>query len=103
MENEKIRGMLGLARRAGKTAGGAFLSEQALKKGKARLVLIAEDASENTRKQFLAMSSYRKVPVLIWGTKDVLGECTGNAQFSVLAITDSSFADAITRLRKQRF
>ena len=46
----RVLGVLGLARRAGALAIGTNSVLEAVRKGKAYLVLIASDASENTAK-----------------------------------------------------
>ena len=50
--NDKVISLLGLAERAGKIASGEFAAEKAVKTGKARLIIVAEDASDNTKKKF---------------------------------------------------
>ena len=51
MENrKKVLNLLGLATRAGKTASGEFMTEKAIKSGKAYLVIVSEEASDNTKK-----------------------------------------------------
>ena len=50
MKQNKTLSMLGLARRAGKVVSGEFSVEKAVKSGKAYLVIVAEDASDNTIK-----------------------------------------------------
>ena len=49
----KILSMIGLATRAGKTVSGEFSVEKAVKTRKAFLVLVSEEASDNTKKLFL--------------------------------------------------
>ena len=57
MDNSrKALNLLGLAEKAGKLASGEFQTETAVKKGRAYLAVIAEDASENTRKKFRVCS-----------------------------------------------
>ena len=48
--SSKVLSLVGLATRAGKTVSGEFSTEKSVKTGKGFLVLVAEDASENTRK-----------------------------------------------------
>jgi ribosomal protein L7Ae-like RNA K-turn-binding protein len=62
-KEERIRGYIGLAARAGRIESGEFSTEKAVKSGKAHVVFIAGDASENTRKKFFNMCEYYKVPV----------------------------------------
>ena len=51
MENrKKVLNLLGLATRAGKTASGEFMNERAIKIGNAYLVIVSEEASDNTKK-----------------------------------------------------
>ena len=48
----KIFSSLGLATKAGKTQSGEFSTEKAVKSFRAFLVIVAEDASDNTKKMF---------------------------------------------------
>ena len=52
---DKALAMLGMAAKAGKVVSGEFSVEKAVKEGKAWLVLVAEDASFNTKKSFSAI------------------------------------------------
>ena len=45
----KSLGTLGLAMKSGNVVSGEFLTEQAIRAGTARLVIVAEDASDNTK------------------------------------------------------
>jgi len=87
--------MVGLATRAGKTVSGEFATEKAIKEGKAKLVIVAEDASDNTKKLFRNKCEYYKVPLFIAGNKDELGMVTGNQSRASLAVIDSGFGKAI--------
>jgi len=90
--------MIGIARKAGKVAAGEFSAEKAIKEGKAHLVILSEDASENTQKKFHDKASYRKVPVCTFLPKAELGRTAGLGDRSVLAITDGNLAEAIRKL-----
>lgn len=89
---DKVLSLLGLAERAGRVRSGGFESEEAVKKGRARLIILAEDASENTCRNFADMGAYHRVPVVRYGTKEALGHCIGKAERSCLAVTDAGFA-----------
>ena len=56
--NPKLKGMLGLAMRAGKLACGESKAAEAIRGGRAELVLLSADASDNTEKRFLNMTQY---------------------------------------------
>ena len=57
-QNSKVLSMLGLAAKAGKVASGEFSTEKEVKSGNACLVIVAEDASDNTKKMFRNMCKY---------------------------------------------
>ena len=66
--------MIGLATKAGKTVTGEFMSEKAVKEGKACLVIVASDASDNTKKKFNNMEreyykKFWKIPAKIYQQK----------------------------------
>ena len=74
---QKVLNMIGLATRAGKVKSGEFSTEKSVKSGRARLVIVAEDASENTRKMFENMCRYHHVSVSFFGSKEELGRAMG--------------------------
>jgi len=96
--NNKALGMLGLAMRAGKVVSGEFSCENAIKQGKAFLVILAEDASDNTKKKFTDMTNYRNIPLVIYGNKLSLGKATGKEFRASVAIIDQAFAENILKL-----
>jgi ribosomal protein L7Ae-like RNA K-turn-binding protein len=92
---DRALSMLGIAAKAGKVVSGEFATENAVKAGKAFLVITAEDASENTRKKFRDMADFYHLPILSYGTKDTLGGCIGKDYRSSLAVTDEKLAEAV--------
>lgn len=76
---------------------GEFQTEEAVKTGSAMLVIVATDASANTRKLFFDKCSFYEVPVYEYGTKEELGRAIGKDIRSSLAICDAGLADAIIK------
>ncbi len=98
MDNrQKVLNLIGLATKAGKSVSGEFSTEKAVKGGKAHLVVISEDASDNTKKMFQNMCTYYKVPAYCFGNKDELGHAMGKQMRASLAIVDSGLASAIVK------
>nr|WP_317282217.1 ribosomal L7Ae/L30e/S12e/Gadd45 family protein [uncultured Sellimonas sp.] len=97
MNQNKILSLLSLATKAGKTKSGGFQTEQAVKTGKADLVIVTEDASENTKKKFRNMCSFYEVPIYFYGDKDTLGHAMGKEFRICTAVTDAGFADGIKK------
>ncbi len=97
-DRNKVFGMLGLATKAGKTASGEYSAENAIKSGKAYMVLVSEEASDNTRKKFRDMCAYYEVPYYEFGGKEELGRAMGKEMRASVAITDEGFSGAIKKL-----
>ena len=96
----RMMSLIGLATRAGKTVSGEFSTEKCVKSGQAKLVVIASDASDNTKKKFSNMCAYYQVPFFIAGDKESLGHCMGKEYRASLAVSDKNFADAILKATK---
>lgn len=91
----KALSLIGLASRARKVSSGEFSVEKAIKSYNAFLVIIAEDASDNTKKKFSDMCSYYETPIIFYSSKDELGHSIGKEYRASLAILDKNFATGI--------
>ena len=101
MNQNNIYAMMGLAMKAGSIVSGEVACESAVKGMKAHLVIVATDASFNTKKLFSNKTTFYGVPYVEFGTKDELGHAIGKDMRSSIAITDEGFAKAIiTKLEK---
>ncbi|MBA4698726.1 L7Ae/L30e/S12e/Gadd45 family ribosomal protein [Faecalicatena contorta] len=97
MIQDRVLSLIGLATKAGKTVSGEFMTESETKSGKAVLVIVAGDASDNTKKKFRDMCEFYKVPIYIYGDKDTLGHAIGKEFRASLAILDEGFAKGIRK------
>lgn len=102
MKPDKVLSLLGLAMRAGKVASGEFSTEKAIKSGKAYLVIVAEDASDNTKKEFSDSCSYYQVPYAVYGTKETLGHSIGKQMRASLAVVDEGFGRELAKRMELR-
>ena len=89
--------MSSLATKAGKTASGEFATEQSVKSFRAELVIVATDASDNTKKKFQNMCEFYEVPIYFYGDKDTLGHAMGKEFRASLAVNDLGFAKGIMK------
>ena len=87
--------MLGIAAKSGNVVSGEFSTEKAVKTGKAYLVIVSEEASDNTNKMFRNMTDFYEVPMYVFGTKEELGKCIGKEFRASLAIIDENLANAV--------
>lgn len=95
---DRILNMLSIGKKAGKVCSGGYQTEEAIRKGTARLVIISSDASANTTKSLNDITSYYKVPVVIYGTKDSLGHAIGCEARASVTVLDEGIAKKILNL-----
>ncbi len=96
--DEKIISLLGLAQKAGKISSGELSVEKTIKSGKAKLLIIAADCSEATKKSYNDMAAYYGVELYEIFSKEQLGQCIGKLYRAALAITDIGFTNAVKKL-----
>ena len=90
--------MLGLCSKAGRAVSGEFQCEEALRRQKAKLVVVAKDASANTYKKFKNKSEYYHVPFYqLSCDKEELGRAIGKEKRSCVAVTDIGLAGSILK------
>ena len=92
---DKVLGMLGMAKRAGRVTSGAFLCGRAVREGLAQLVIIAKDISENGKKDIIGLCSHYQVQYIEYADKLALGNSIGASERAVVSVNDRKFADAI--------
>ncbi len=92
---DRVLQMLGIGRKANLVGSGEFKTEESVKGGAAHLVLIATDASNNTKKKFKDMCSFYHVPCCEYGTKETLGRALGQEERSSVCVNDAGMAGKI--------
>lgn len=93
--------LIGLAFRAGKIVSGEEAVMSAVRGRKARLVIVAGDASERTKSMWENKCTYYEVPLRVAADRFDLGAAMGKAHRVVLAVIDQGFADKLTTLLDQ--
>lgn len=93
--------MLGIAAKSGSVVSGEFSTEKAVKDGRAYLVIVAADASENTQKMFRNMTDFYEVPMYLYGEKETLGHFIGKEFRASLAVINEGLAHSIEDKLKQ--
>ena len=97
MKPDRVLSMLGIAEKAGSVQSGEFCTENAVKSGRAALVIVAEDASDNTKKKFENMCGFHQIPYAVYGTKEELGHHIGKEFRASLAVTNEGMADTLKK------
>lgn len=95
---EKTLNLLGLMRKANAIAVGETNTGGAVRAGKAKLLLLAADASDNARSRARGFTSGRDVvTVTLPFTKDEIAAHVGVSSCAMAAITDIGFANAFMK------
>ncbi len=92
---DRILSLLGLARKAGRIVDGEAGAEECVRRKKAFLLIVAEDASERTARVFLRLAEEMKCPVFRYGTKQSLGAAIGKNDRAVIALLDRGFSETL--------
>ena len=100
---EKILKYIGFAAAGRGTATGTALVLDAVRAGKAKIVLLASDASARTAKQVCDKCATYSVPVLpLAADMEALGRALGKrSAVAAAAVTDAGIADAILREKEK--
>ena len=88
---------LGLAQKAGKLASGDYAVKSAIKTGKTRLLLVAADAAENSKKDLYILAELYGVMLVETLSRDQLGQAIGKARRTAVAILDDNFAKMVRK------
>ncbi len=96
--NDRILSLLGLCRRAGKVTVGNDAVREAVAKGKSKLVIAADDISENTKKEVSRVCALNNTDFLkISRSKESLSNALGRF-CAVISVNDSGFANKLSEL-----
>ncbi|PKM62570.1 MAG: 50S ribosomal protein L7 [Firmicutes bacterium HGW-Firmicutes-21] len=95
---KKLLGIIGLAYRAGAVAVGTNNVLVAIKGGKAKLVLMANDISDNTDKVLSDKAGFRSIKTMrLPVSMNELGHALGKKSTSSVAFTDENFIIAVLK------
>ena len=98
MANEKLSGFLGLAKKAGKLIFGFDMTEEAMRKGTAKQVLLSNDCSERTTRNIKRIAEETGTEILILPlSMDEIGYAVAK-RAGVLSVCDSGFSKKIKEL-----
>lgn len=97
MRPDPVLQLLGLAQKAGAVKSGEFMTENSIKDGSAFVCIVAKDASDNTRKHFNDMCSYRDIAYLEYSDKESLGHAIGKELRASISVTNEQLAKQILK------
>ena len=97
MQNDEkgLYSALGLARKAGKLVTGTMACTQAIKKGKVRLAIAAEDTAENTLDKLKIVCAENNTKLITFGQSRMLGMAIGRENIKIIGVIDRNFIKLI--------
>lgn len=103
LKENKLRGLLGMAKKAGRLTCGTELVCDAVRAGKITLVLMANDVSANTRKRLANCAACYHIDCLTLPfDRDVLRQTVGAASLTAaVGLSDPGFSRAIRERMEQ--
>ena len=94
----KVYGLLGISSKAGKLISGTDALIDAILKRQIKLVIVAEDASERTIKNFKDICYKNNIKFIIYGNILENSKAIGKQNRAVLGIKDVNLARAIDKV-----
>lgn len=92
---DKVFNYLGLAARGRLLVNGYNTCIFMAGKGKIKLIIMAEDISENSAKKMIKLATSRNIPCRTYGSKESLSHITGKTDSGIFGITDENITKAI--------
>lgn len=84
--------------KAGKIVFGTESTIDMINKNKVKLIILAKDTAQRTKKNFEIKCKEKNVPLYIFGEKDSLSKAIGKNNKTVLGIKDKNLALAIKKI-----
>ncbi len=102
MFHNRVYSFIGLAKKAGRLVAGGNSCQRKSKAERVYLMIVAEDASENTKKKVSDMCRFRQIDMRVFGSKELLGKSIGRENSAVIGIMDKGFAEKLVEMIDNR-
>jgi ribosomal protein L7Ae-like RNA K-turn-binding protein len=87
--------MIGIGKKAGFIVSGETGCVQAIKKSKCKLMILASDASDNTKDKFMSLCNKNNIKLITIGSKTDLGSAIGKSLTSTVVVVDDRFSSTL--------
>lgn len=98
MINNKVLGLIGLCTKAGKICFGTDACTDLIQKRKVDLVIVANDASDRTKRNFEFICNKNDTKICSFGTIESLSKAIGKNNKAVIGIKNKDFANQIEKI-----
>ena len=96
--SNSIYKMLGLSVKAGGAVFGEGAAKDSIRANTSRLIIVAGDASSNTKKKFRQSCNFYQAPYFEFGDRYSLGKACGRSFAVVISITNESLGSRLIGL-----
>mgnify|MGYP005803745809 CR=1 FL=1 len=96
--SERVCGLLGLAKRAGKVVFGTEACMQAIEKNKVNLIIIATNAAERTKMNFNHICINKGISIKEYLSIEEISKAIGSVNKAVIGIKDTNFSNEIKKI-----
>ena len=93
----KLLSYLGFAAKARKIVNGYNTCVFTMEKGRIKLLIIAADLAENSKKKMISAANKYNVTYRVFGDSEEMSHMTGTAGKGIFGITDENFANVILK------
>ena len=94
---------IGMANRAGALVTGTETCLRAVRAGIVKIVVLSEEASENTRKKVFNACRAKNIPCIEYGKGGMLGKMTGKSHRIVVGVRDKNLSRLIlSKMQQER-
>lgn len=98
MINNRVFGLIGLCTKAGKICFGTDACTDLIQKRKIDLVIVANDASDRTKRNFEFICNKNDTKICFFGTIQSLSKAIGKSNKAVIGIKNKDFANQIEKI-----
>ncbi|MCI9287183.1 MAG: 50S ribosomal protein L7ae [Clostridia bacterium] len=98
MINNRVLGLIGLCTKAGKICFGTDACTDLIIKKKIELVIVANDASDRTKRNFEFICNKNNTKICFFGTIENLSKAIGKNNKAVIGIKSKDFANQIEKI-----
>ena len=98
--SKKVLGLLGLAAKARNITFGADSTLQEIQKGKIKLLILAEDCSERTKRKFVEVAKQYNISTMICSNIEDLSKAIGKQNKAIIGVKDINIATEIEKINR---
>lgn len=100
-QERRILGMLGISAKAGKVVCGTDATIEDIERHRVKLVIVAENASEKTKKNIKYICDKNETAILEFGNIDEISKTIGKNNKAIIGIKSKSLSKEIEKLIKE--